>query len=78
MDETVVTSTTVPSKQQRDDDAEALLEMSRQRIADYRRKGRFVTRISDYGDFKEAVEGKEKEKKTLEEILDQIEDETKK
>jgi hypothetical protein len=42
-------------QQQRDDDAEALLEMSRQRIAEYRREGRFVTRISDDEDYRQMV-----------------------
>jgi hypothetical protein len=55
MDDTVVTSKTVSREQQLDADAEALLEMSRQRIAEYRREGRFVTRISDDEDYKQMV-----------------------
>tara|TARA_R110000803_G_C11703525_1_gene285853 strand:- start:202 stop:453 length:252 start_codon:yes stop_codon:yes gene_type:complete len=55
MDDTVVTSTTVSREQQLDDDADALLEMARQRIAEYRREGRFVTRISDDEDYKKMV-----------------------
>ena len=59
MTDTVITSTTVSREQQRNDDADAdadaLLEMSRQRIAEYRRKERFVIRISDEGDYRQMV-----------------------